>query len=215
MYCALCFVCCTDEDASRVQDKKRTSTNTSTSTSQKGNNRMSIDDDFMDNDDGPLSISASTSASFHKRNRLDSKKRNERDGELNRSQNRKSNESQNSRNTFSFSSDDEDGNDNENRNDSNEKNISRKKSRIEVQPIREKMKLRFSEDQLTSFCSLTQCFLLLKKENIKLAVITDLLKKKEVITKNQSSRFSLSSFESGKKKEKEQFVGLFYTILFI
>jgi hypothetical protein len=72
--------------------------------------------------------------------------------------------------------------------------------RIEVQPVKEKLKIRFSDDQLNSFCSLSQCFILLKSENVKLTVITDLLKKREVIIKNQSSRSSAPFFESGKNE---------------
>jgi hypothetical protein len=52
--------------------------------------------------------------------------------------------------------------------------------------IREKSRILFTVDALISFCSLSQCFLLLKQKTVKLTVLTDLLKKKELIPRNQS-----------------------------
>jgi hypothetical protein len=52
--------------------------------------------------------------------------------------------------------------------------------------IREKSRIMFTVDALTCFCSISQCFLLLKAKSVKLTVLTDLLKKKELIPRNQS-----------------------------
>jgi hypothetical protein len=53
--------------------------------------------------------------------------------------------------------------------------------------IREKSRILFTVEALISFCSISQCFLLLKQKTVKLTVLTDLLKKKELTPRNQSS----------------------------
>jgi hypothetical protein len=92
-------MCCVDADTSRAQDKKKAVT--STSTSLKSSSRMSIDDDFMDNDDvvptASTSFSTTSSSSFRKDVRSDSRKRD--DGDLHRYQNRNLNDKK----TFSLS----------------------------------------------------------------------------------------------------------------
>ena len=42
----------------------------------------------------------------------------------------------------------------------------------------------FTVDTLMSFCSISQCYLLLKEKTVKLTVLTDLLKKKESVSRN-------------------------------
>lgn len=193
-----------DTDTNRVEDKKKATASTSSSASLRCSGRMSIDDDFMDNDDvipsSSTSFPTSSSSSSLRgdtRNVIRNESRKRDNGNLNRYQNRNSADNK----SFAFSSDDDNNSEIECKNKERKYDIRNKKIKIEVQPVREKMKIRFFDDQLKSFCSLCQCFILLKTENIKLTTITDLLKKRELVIKNQGSRSSATFFESGKKRK--------------
>ena len=61
--------------------------------------------------------------------------------------------------------------------------------------VKEKSKIIFTSDQLKSFCSLAESFLLLKPKTVQLTILTDLLKKRELNI--EDAGFSIQMNESG------------------
>lgn len=61
--------------------------------------------------------------------------------------------------------------------------------------VKEKSKIIFTSDQLKSFCSLAESFLLLKPKTVQLTILTDLLKKRELNI--EDAGFSIKMNESG------------------